>query len=221
MSPNIKCLTPQEEERFLDILKNRKDAERAYMLYHLMLITGLRLSEALSLNVEHVGRAKVELKVKGWTKNKPQGYGLASDGHSQSQGERSPEQSEGKKDRFKTVYFPKALQGHLKEYLKVKARRGESLLPRSPLFVSRNSARISPRQVQRDFKKWVKESGIESNLSPHSLRHTVGTRLLKEFKNAKLVQRYLGHSDVATTLRYYVDVFPEDLEEAAEMLAGK
>ena len=67
-------------------------------------------------------------------------------------------------------------------------------------------ARISPRQVQRDFKKWVKESGIESNLSPHALRHTVGTRLLKEFKNAKLVQRYLGHSDVATTLRYYVDV---------------
>ncbi len=31
----------------------------------------------------------------------------------------------------------------------------------------------------------------------------------------------LGHSDVATTLRYYVDVFPEDLEEAAEMLAEK
>ncbi|MBU3967962.1 MAG: site-specific integrase, partial [Euryarchaeota archaeon] len=110
-----------------------------------------------------------------------------------------------------------------------------SLLPEAPLFVSRNSAkgqkamvclpigkaRISPRQVQRDFKKWVKESGIESDLSPHSLRHTVGTRLLKEFKNAKLVQRYLGHSDVATTLRYYVDVFPEDLEEAAEMLAQR
>jgi integrase len=167
------------------------------MLYRLMLITGLRLSEALSLNVEHASRAKVELKVKGWTKK----------------GE--------KKDRFKTIYFPKALQGHLKEYLKAKAKRGESLLPDAPLFVSRNSTRISPRQVQRDFKKWVKESGIESNLSPHALRHTVGTRLLKEFKNAKLVQRYLGHSDVATTLRYYVDVFPEDLEEAAEMLAGR
>src|SRR3990167_6619672 len=98
MSANIKCLTPQEEEKFLDILKNRKDAERAYMLYHLMLITGLRLSEALSLNVEHASRAKVELKVKGWTKK----------------GEQNPERSKGKKDRFKTVYFPKALQGHLK-----------------------------------------------------------------------------------------------------------
>ena len=197
MSPNIKCFTPQEEERFLDILKNRKDAERAYMLYHLMLITGLRISEALSLNVEHAGRAKVELKVKGWTK----------------EGEN--------KDRYKAVYFPKALQKHLKDYIRVKAKKGESLAPEAPLFVSRNSTRISPRQVQRDFKKWVKESGIEANLSPHSLRHTVGTRLLKEFKNAKLVQRYLGHSDVATTLRYYVDVFPEDLEEAAEMLAER
>jgi len=205
MNQNIKCFTLQEEERFLDILKNRKDAERAYMLYHLMLITGLRISEALSLNVEHAGRAKLEVKVKGWTKKK----------------EQNPKRSEGKKDRFKTVYFPKALQKHLKDYLKVKAKKGESLLPEAPLFVSRNTTRISPRQVQRDFKKWVKMSGIETDLTPHALRHTVGTRLLKEFKNAKLVQRYLGHSDVATTLRYYVDVFPEDLEEAAEMLAEK
>jgi len=219
MNQNIKCLTPQEEERFLDILKNRKDAERAYMLYHLMLITGLRISEALSLNVEHAGRAKLEVKVKGWTKkrerspersDKPEGSGLLSD-----------KQSQGKKDRFKTVYFPKALQEHLKDYLKVKAKKGESLLPEAPLFVSRNSARISPRQVQRDFKMWVRESGIEADLTPHALRHTVGTRLLKKYKNAKLVQRYLGHSDVTTTLRYYVDVFPEDLEEAAEMLAER
>ena len=137
------------------------------------------------------------------------------------QKERSPERSEGKKNRFKTVYFPKALQKHLKDYLRVKAKRGESLAPEAPLFVSRNSARISPRQVQRDFKVWVRESGIEGDLTPHALRHTVGTRLLKKYKNAKLVQRYLGHSDVTKTLRYYVDVFPEDLEEAAEMLAEK
>jgi len=197
MSANIKCLTPQEEESFLEILKNRKDAERAYMLYHLMLVTGLRISEALSLNVEHANRTKIEIKVKGWTKN-------------------------GKKqDRFKAVYFPKALQKHLKDYLRVKTKRGESLAPEAPLFVSRNAARISSRQVQRDFKKWTKESGIETDLTPHALRHTVGTRLLKRLKNAKLVQRYLGHSDVTTTLRYYVDVFQEDLEEAAEMLAER
>ena len=197
MTPNIKCLTPQEEERFLSTLKKRKDAERAYMLYHLMLVTGLRISEALSLDIEHAGRTKVEIRVKGWTKK----------------GE--------KKDRFKTVYFPKVLQEHLKNYLKNKTKREESLSQETPLFISRNGARLGPRQVQRDFKKWLRESGIESNLSPHALRHTVGTRLLKKLKNAKLVQRYLGHSDIATTLRYYVDVFPEDLEEAAEVLTQK
>ena len=35
------------------------------------------------------------------------------------------------------------------------------------------------------------------------------------------IGKAIGHSDVATTLRYYVDVFPEDLEEAAEMLAER
>ena len=33
------------------------------------------------------------------------------------------------------------------------------------------------------------------------LRHTVDTRLLKKAKNAKLVQRYLGHSDIFTTFQ--------------------
>ena len=197
MNTQIRCLTPNEEETFLDMLKKRKDAERSYMLYHLMLVTGLRISEALGLNVEQAKRSKIEIKVKGWTKKGD------------------------KKERFKSVYFPKVLQGHFKEYFRVKAKKGESLAPEAPLFVSRNNGRISARQIQRDFKKWLRESGIETTLTPHSLRHTVGTRLLKNSKNAKLVQRYLGHSDVTTTLRYYVDVFPEDLEEAAEALAER
>ena len=58
--------------------------------------------------------------------------------------------------------------------------------------------------------------------SSHSeARHTAATKLLKRTGNAKLVQRYLGHSDVATTLRFYVDVFPEDLKRAAELLSEK
>jgi len=38
---------------------------------------------------------------------------------------------------------------------------------------------------------------------------------------ARLKVIVLGHSNVAATLKYYVDVFPEDLEEAAEMLAER
>ena len=82
MSPNIKCLDLKEEETLLNVLDKRKDAERAHMLYRLMLVTGLRISEALSLNVEDATRAKVDVRVKGWT----------SDGE--------------KLIRLKTVYFP-------------------------------------------------------------------------------------------------------------------
>lgn len=196
MSPNIKCLDLKEEETLLNVLDKRKDAERAHMLYRLMLVTGLRISEALRLNVEDATRAKVDVQVKGWTRD-------------------------GKKlIRLKMVYFPKALQERLAQFLRFKRRKGESLAPAAPLFVSRESARLSCRQAQRDFKKWIKESGIEGVFTPHALRHTAATKLMKRTGNAKLVQRYLGHSDVATTLRFYVDVFPEDLKQAAEMLSG-
>ncbi|MCM8781484.1 MAG: hypothetical protein NC828_00270 [Candidatus Omnitrophica bacterium] len=43
-----------------------------------------------------------------------------------------------------------------------------------------------------------------------------------EFFGHKLVQRYLlAHSDVATTLRYYVDVFAEDLEDNYDLERGE
>ena len=197
MSTNIKCFTPREEAQLLGTLKKRKDAERAYMLYDLMFVTGLRISEALSFNVEHAKRAKIEIRVKGWTR----------------EGE--------KRARFKTVYLPKAIQEHLKSYLRYKSRQKEDLSPEAPLFVSRNQRRLSSRQVERDFKKWLEEAGIEGDFTPHAMRHTAGTRLLKKTGNHKLVQKYLGHSDVATTVRYYIDVFPEDLERAAEMLAQR
>lgn len=192
---NIKCLDVSEEGVLLDVLSKRKDAERAHMLYRLLLVTGLRISEALRLNVHDAERPKVDVQVKGWTRT-------------------------GKKlIRMKSVYFPKALQERLVHFLRFKQRAGENLAPDAPLFVSREGGRLSARQAQRDFKKWVKLAGIEGCFTPHALRHTAATKLMHRTGNAKLVQKYLGHSDVATTLRFYVDVFPEDLKNAAELLS--
>lgn len=193
----IKCLSQSEEDRLLATIGRRKDAERAFMLYRLMLVTGLRIGEALRLNVEDAGRLKTEIIVKGWTQ----------------EGE--------KRERTKTVYFPKTIREHMARFLRIKQRIGEHVEVGAPLFVSREGMRLSSRQAQREFKKWVNEAGITGKLTPHALRHTAATKLLRRTGNAKLVQRYLGHSDVATTLRFYVDVFPEDLERAAEMLSGE
>lgn len=125
MSLTPRCLSPREEETLLGALSRRKDAERAFMLYRLLLVTGLRIGEALRLNAEDATRAKIEVRVKGWTR----------------EGE--------KRERTKTVYLPKALREHLAQYLRFKRRRGESLEPAAPLFVSREGTRLSSRQVQR------------------------------------------------------------------------
>jgi integrase len=193
----IKCLTQSEEDRFLSTVGQRKDAERAFMLYRLMLVTGLRIGEALRLNIKDVGQSKTDIVVKGWTQ----------------EGE--------KKERIKTVYFPKIIREHLARFVRIKGKDGEDIEPEAPLFMSREGTRLSSRQAQREFKRWMKEAGIEGRLTPHALRHTAATKLLRRTGNPKLVQRYLGHSDVATTLRFYVDVFPEDLERAAEMLSER
>jgi integrase/recombinase XerC len=59
-------LTPEEKERFLKMLDQRKDAERASLMYHLMLGTGLRLSETTGLNVADVeGKEYLEVIGKG------------------------------------------------------------------------------------------------------------------------------------------------------------
>lgn len=59
-------LTPEEKVCFLKLLDQRKDAERASLMYHLMLGTGLRLSEATGLNVSDVeGKEYLEVIGKG------------------------------------------------------------------------------------------------------------------------------------------------------------
>lgn len=59
-------LTPEEKDRFLKALGQRKDAERASLMYHLMLGTGLRLSETTSLNVgDAEGKEYLEIIGKG------------------------------------------------------------------------------------------------------------------------------------------------------------
>jgi len=53
----------------------------------------------------------------------------------------------------------------------------------------------------------------------HALRHTCATRLVKRDVNLAVIQEYLGHADIKTTLRY-VHVSKPDLRRAAEILAA-
>jgi integrase/recombinase XerD len=75
---------------------------------------------------------------------------------------------------------------------------------RKPLFTSRvgKDKPLTTRSVQNIVKKYVRASGITKAISPHSIRHTVGTNMAINEAPLLVIQQFLGHSDPKTTMRY-------------------
>lgn len=186
----IRYLTYDQKKRFLRILNDSKSAWRDYFMFNLMLNTGLRLSETVSLNVGDVFNsysAKEVLEI------------------------------QGKGNRIRQIPLNKVIRNHIEAYLRQKKRHGNDIYLPSPLFLSRNHRRLTNRAVELNFDKWIRLSGIEGKYSPHSLRHTVGTELMKKTNNIRKVQEFLGHKFISTT-QIYTGVTKEDLQECAELL---
>ncbi len=70
------------------------------------------------------------------------------------------------------------------------------------LFSSRKSDRISRTQVFRIVKRYAKKAGIKKEVTPHVLRHTLATTMLRRGVDIRFIQQFLGHSSVATTQIY-------------------
>ncbi|MEJ7815772.1 MAG: tyrosine-type recombinase/integrase [Rubrobacter sp.] len=75
---------------------------------------------------------------------------------------------------------------------------------RKPLFTSRvgKAKPLTTRSVQNIVKKYVLAAGITKAISPHSIRHTVGTNMAINEAPLLVIQQFLGHSDPKTTMRY-------------------
>jgi site-specific recombinase XerD len=75
---------------------------------------------------------------------------------------------------------------------------------RKPVFTSRvgKDKPLTTRSVQNIVKKYVRAAGITKAISPHSIRHTVGTNMAVNEAPLLVIQQFLGHSDPKTTLRY-------------------
>ncbi len=81
------------------------------------------------------------------------------------------------------------------------------------LFVRGQRYPISYHGVNSNKRKWGK-AGVDARL--HDLRHTTGMRTLRSTGNLRVVQKLLGHSDIAITARFYTDATLDDLRGAME-----
>lgn len=70
------------------------------------------------------------------------------------------------------------------------------------IFLNKHGTRLTTRSVDRNFDKYLKESGLANKITPHTVRHTIATHWLENGMDLKTVQVMLGHSSLATTTIY-------------------
>ena len=71
-----------------------------------------------------------------------------------------------------------------------------------PVFLNYRGGRLTPRSVQRLLKKYLIQSGVFKDASPHTLRHTFATHLLDSGADLRAIQELLGHASLSTTQKY-------------------
>ena len=103
----------------------------------------------------------------------------------------------GKGDKDRVVYFSVRARLMVQEYI-VQRKGGDGL------FVSNKSPYepLKPRAIQRIVRSLSERAGLEGRVHPHLLRHTFATHALNGGMDVTVIQRLLGHEDIATTQIY-------------------
>ena len=106
----------------------------------------------------------------------------------------------GKGGKQRVVFFSRSTKDAIAKHLEKRKHDSELLFP------------ISPRQAQRAIKKRAEWVGLGAWITPHKLRHSFATHVLRAGGNMRVVQELLGHSSIATT-QIYAGVTNRDLLE--------
>ncbi|TAJ44171.1 site-specific tyrosine recombinase/integron integrase [Methanofollis fontis] len=95
----------------------------------------------------------------------------------------------GKGDKIRVVFVDEATLSEIDRHI------GHRIM--GPLFVGQQGHHISPRTIQRIFRKYA-----PPGITPHKIRHSYASELYRRSKNLRVVQENLGHSSIKTTEVY-------------------
>ena len=171
-----KPLTVQEVDELLEQPSKRKTPEalRDRAMLELLYATGLRVTELVSLDLDSI-----------------------------SLNERSPSArciGKGAKERVVPIH-EQALRA-LVVYLNEGRPRLVKIKKERALFVNRRGERLTRQGFWLILKQYAKQAGIQGPVTPHSLRHSFATHMLRGGAPLRNVQELLGHANISTTQVY-------------------
>ncbi len=118
----------------------------------------------------------------------------------------------GKGDKERLVPLGEEAIEWLQRYLneaRVKLLHGQTT---DALFPTARGAAMTRQAFWHNLKRYTRVAGIETHLSPHTLRHAFATHLLNHGADLRVVQMLLGHVDLSTT-QIYTQVARERLKQ--------
>ncbi|MFC1891997.1 tyrosine recombinase XerC [Thermodesulfobacteriota bacterium] len=110
----------------------------------------------------------------------------------------------GNKERIVPIgtHAVRAVQNYLSETVALRKKKYGNKFETGPLFLNFRGGRLTARSVGTIIKRYVSECGLQSDVTPHSLRHTFATHLLDGGADLRSVQELLGHASLSTTQKY-------------------
>lgn len=176
-----KAITVEQIDKLLSMPDKRDTlGARDCAILETLYSTGVRVSELVEINRNHLDLTDQTLRVRG----------------------------KGKKERI--VPLGSHALNAIRNYLtllepdpRFSSLRQRSLSdPGLPLFVNKNGGRLSSRSVRRKLDKYLAAADLDPSISPHTLRHSFATHLLDNGADLRSVQELLGHQSLSTTQIY-------------------
>jgi len=191
----VTFLTPEELQRMFDEPDiNTLGGLRDRAILELLFSSGLRVSELVNLDRDHINLKRKEFMVRG----------------------------KGQKDR--PIFISEAAAHWIELYLEKRNDNAKPLFMRysgtKQVNLDGNYYRLTARSVQRLVARYALLAGITKHVSPHTLRHSFATDLLMNGADIRSVQAMLGHSNIATT-QIYTHVTDPHLKKVYEQYHGK
>ena len=189
--PVPKPITTEQVDALLrqPLRSDSPEAIRDSAMLELMYATGMRVTELVSLNLDSVHLSPRPAYVRCLGK--------------------------GAKERTIPVYEQaiKALENYLEETRTTLIKNR----PQAALFVNRRGERLTRQGFWLILKNYARSANIDAHVTPHTLRHSFATHMLRGGASVRDVQELLGHANVSTT-QIYTHLADEHLREMYEQV---